>query len=138
MSTPINLATATPPAERSPNMLESPNPVTQHFVTPIQTSQRVPPVPPYSDTTHQSSTPQQSVQPRAPPPQIIVNQSTIPFFFNQQQPAPSPAGNSTNTNGQQTVYIQQSNTQVKLDEFKPTRGDNYSYWKTQSFSLHTT
>ena len=135
LTTPVQQPSTIPPTH-SPNMLTSPTTNTPPCVTPANPYPMVPPVPPYSESTHQSNTPQQSIN-LQPPPQTIVNQSTIPFFFNQQpqQPALSPAGNSTNTNGQQTVYIQQSNTQVKLDEFKPSRGDNYSYWKTQSLSL---
>ena len=125
LSTPVQQPPTIPPTH-SPNMLTSPTTTTPPCVTPANPYPMVPPVPPYSASTHQSNTPQQSIN-LQPPPQTIVNQSTIPFFFNQQpqQPAPSPTGNSTNTNGQQTVYIQQSNTQVKLDEFKPSRGDNY-------------
>jgi hypothetical protein len=88
----------------------------------------VPPTPPFSNATHQSFTP----TPVQHPPPNMINQATIPFLFQQQQPT---AQSSTG----QTVIVQQtSNQQRKFDKFKPQKGDTYTYWKTSSFSqLHT-
>ena len=64
----------------------------------------------------------------------MFNQATIPHLF-QQLPTSMQATAATD----QTVIVQQSsNQQRKFDEFKPQKGDTYTYWKTTSFSqLHT-
>ena len=96
-----------------------PTPVTNiQSPTTMPVAPPAPPTPPYSLATHESfaSTPVQQ------PPPNTFNQPTIPFLFQQQPGHKNAAG--------QTVIVQQSTNHIrKFDEFKPQKGDTYTYWK---------